>query len=152
MKNINFITMKKSLYILSIFILFSCGKKNSPPPINGDTTKIAVQDSPKKQIDTLDPEYIAVDLVMQLPEIIELGNTIEKESKGTHHLSAMITETPGENEKGYYVVKISEDTEDRLVGIHLFYVYVPSYEIMYYDPVKDKEVSLEVWRKGLKAK
>ncbi len=62
---------------------------------------------------------------MKLPEVIELGNTIEKESKGKHHLSAMIMETPDENGEGYYVVKVSEDTEDRLVGIYTFHVYVP---------------------------
>lgn len=83
---------------------------------------------------------------MGLPEIIEIGNEIEKNSEGKNHLTCLITETPEDNANGRYGIKVGEDTGDRVVGIYNFNVYVPVMRIMFDDPLSGDELTLFQWR------
>ena len=133
---------------LSLALIVACGKKNPDTQVKNDSIKSTSADTAQKEVpsDTSDEEK-AINLVMDLPEVKDQANIIETESKGKHHLAAMILETPEENGQGYYFVKVSEDNEQSLVGIYSFYVYLPSEEIKFYDPIEDNVISLEEWRK-----
>ncbi len=124
------------IYIFLAIILTACG--NNKTEVKTETTTDSNQNlldtnSTKPLIVKIDWEMEAIDTVMSLKEIIDLGKEIEKNSKGKNHLTGMITETPDDNEKGYYGVKIGEDTGDRVVGMYNFNVYIPEMKIMYDD-------------------
>lgn len=140
---------KWGIYIILSISLIACGNKKT------ELTTETTTDSNQTPVDThttqpiitkIDWETEAMDTIMSLPEMITYGNEIEKNSQGKNHLTGMITETPDDNGKGYYGVKIGEDNGDQVVGMYHFNVYVPALKIMYNDPISGDELSLTQWR------
>ncbi len=148
--------MKKILLFISIcLIVVSCGNKRAHDKSTpNDSTSLKSNDTSK--VDTFqtkkDLENQVMDAVFSLPEVIENGNYLEKETKGKRHQLGMFAETPDDNGKDLYIVKIGEDNGDAFVPHFTFYVYVPSLKIKYYDPIQDEIISLEEWRKQPKEK
>lgn len=147
--------MKRSFMLIFYVVFFACGKKTTPQVTseNKDSNIATLPTSADERIadnGISEQENKVINAVMDLPEIIKQADYIEKHSKGKNHLAAMIIETPEENSKGYYVVQISEDTEDRFVGMYSFNVYYPSMKIMWIDPFENEEMPLDKWRKQLK--
>ena len=59
--------------------------------------------------------------------------------------STLIYESPQENDKNYYWVKVGPGGGDK--AIFNFFIYVNTFEVKYYDAKNNKLYSLEEWRK-----
>lgn len=87
------------------------------------------------------------DLVAALPEVEERGDYIEKHTNGVRHLRIWIYQTPKETKRKYYWVKVGEDNGINFVSHFNFYVDSETYEIRFFDTVKNTVISLDDWRK-----
>lgn len=85
-----------------------------------------------------------IDQVWKLPEVKEMADKVEKESKGKRHLVGRISSEPSDDQE-YYGVSIAEDNGQALATYFEFRIY-PDNQIYYYDVVEDRELSLKEWR------
>ncbi|WP_430406379.1 hypothetical protein [Fluviicola sp.] len=85
-----------------------------------------------------------IDLVWQLPEVKNLSDKIERESKGKRHLVGRISSTPSDDQE-YYGVSVAEDNGEALATYFEFRIY-PDNTMYYYDVVEDQELTLKEWR------
>lgn len=85
-----------------------------------------------------------IDQVWKLPEVKDLSDKIEKESKGKRHLVGRISSEPSDDQE-YYGVSVAEDNGQALATYFEFRIY-PDNQIYYYDVVEDRELSLKEWR------
>jgi hypothetical protein len=142
--------MKKFfLFILVVCIVAGCGNRKAVTNSNitSDTTNQTPVGQTKTTSVDVDWETRITDTILSLPEVQERANYIEKETKGKRHLGVMISETPQENGKDYYVVKAGEDNGTNWVTHFNFIVYVPTMKITYMDPLSGEEITLDEWRK-----
>jgi hypothetical protein len=142
--------MKNILGMFFIISFASCGNKKSEIKNELATDSIeSTADTSSSQIPwvKVNTDSRAIDTIMSLPEIIDLGKDIEKKSNGKNHLTAMSMYTPIELETGCYHVTVYEDIGVRLAGIYNFNVYVPEMKIMFDDPISGNELTLDEWRK-----
>jgi len=90
------------------------------------------------------------EIIARLPEVIKADNYCKKLSNGKRHLVTLVGSYPtgGQNS---YMIKVAEDNGSSLHSWFLF-VYEPDTKrIEFYDPVKDKYISLKKWQKNYKA-
>ncbi len=93
-------------------------------------------------------EEKVVDLVLDLPEIQKMDESIRKKSDGKRGLKAFVSNRPSDDEE-YYTVSVAEDNGQSLATYYTFHVY-PDYSIQYYDVVSDSEKTLKEWRRELR--
>jgi hypothetical protein len=89
-------------------------------------------------------------LILNLPEVKEEAEYIEKETKGERHLRAEITQSPSDTSGPFIWVRVGEINEIAFATYFWFRVHPKSYEIRYYDVANDTTISLEAWREELK--
>jgi len=147
----------RGLSILTFLIssLFACNQ-NSKQPENIkaiDTAKpsntLSSISTPKidSSINSKNIEDKIIDTIFNLPEIKELANYIENQTKGKRHLKVWVSDTPNLSDHKYYWIKVGEDNGTNLVTHLNFYVYPDSMRIMYYDTQSDNILTLGKWRK-----
>lgn len=88
-----------------------------------------------------------VQLVLDLPEIQKMDESIRKKSNGKRGLKAYVSNRPSDDEE-YYTVSVAEDNGQALATYYTFHIY-PDYSIQYYDVINDSEMTLKEWRKTL---
>ncbi|MNU69882.1 hypothetical protein D3C71_592800 [compost metagenome] len=115
--------------------------KEEPKP--EEKTKV---EKPQKEVHVkvTNQENKLIDQVWKLPEVKELSDKIEKESKGKRHLVGRISSEPSDDQE-YYGVSVAEDNGQALATYFEFRIY-PDNTIYYYDVVEDRELSLKEWR------
>jgi len=141
------------VFCITSIIVFSCGKKTTVGSPTQDSTFVKMDSTQAKtnnNISENDIEAKVIDAVMLLPEMVKQANEIEEKSGGKSRLAAIILETPDENGKGYYVVKVAEDDDLSLVGLYNFNIYYPSMKMMWINPMDAEELTLDEWRKTIK--
>jgi hypothetical protein len=145
--------MKTISHIILLVFLFSCGSKTNPvvkentDSINTDTSQQLVKVTVDKN-EMLEDRLI--DTIYSLPEVKERGNYIEKQTKGKNHLTITISERPDDNKEDFYMMEVGEDNGSSVVTHFNFFVYYPSLQIKYLDPVSGEEITLQEWRKQSK--
>lgn len=95
--------------------------------------------NPKFEIAESDNEnrYKISKIISELPEV--------KDCKKCG--STWIYESPQENDKDYYWIKVGDGILENQVTQYNFFVYVKSFEIKYYDEKNNKVISLKEWRR-----
>lgn len=140
--------MKTYFLLFTLIIISACQSK-----IKSDNKTEKVE-SAKDSTNTTQPELNLEDkcisLVEILPEVIELGEQIDKNSKEKNYLTLWIAADPSETKIKYYWVKAGEDNGYNIVTHLNFYVNPKSEEILFYDIINDTLVSLEFWRNTVK--
>ena len=89
-------------------------------------------------------------LINALPEVIA-ENKFRKKAGYKSLLRAYIQNTPSK-EHDYYSVTVSEEKNERLFTYDWYEVNPNTYVIRYWDFINDKTMSLQEWRKQLRAK
>lgn len=84
-------------------------------------------------------------MILNLEEVQELSNDVEKKTNGRHTIKTMIASEPGDDQE-YYAVTAAEDNGQSLVTVYEFHIY-PDMSIRYYDIVEDRELTLKEWRR-----
>jgi hypothetical protein len=139
------------LVVITIQTLVSCQQSASTTQETADSTHLIDQHLISKKDTIIKAEKgddMIYDLIFNLPEIKEREAYIEQQTHGERHLRLMIAERPQNNEHNYYLVKAGENNEISFVTHFNFYIYPGnSYEIKFYDPVKDTIISIDAWRK-----
>jgi hypothetical protein len=139
------------LVVITIQTLVSCQQSASTTQETADSTHLIDQHLISKKDTIIKAEKgddMIYDLIFNLPEIKERETYIEQQTHGERHLRLMIAERPQNNEHNYYLVKAGENNEISFVTHFNFYIYPGnSYEIKFYDPVKDTIISIDEWRK-----
>src|SRR5688572_17565643 len=104
--------------ILTIVFFIGCGSIRTEHYIeynrnNKDIIATKNIDTTKKLADNnmSEIESEVINTIMALPEIAKQDEYIEEQTGGKSRLAVMITETPEENNKGYYTVNVSEDND-----------------------------------------
>ncbi len=78
-------------------------------------------------------------------KIFDTINKIKEVSDCSTCGSTLIYESPQENDKNYYWIKVGPGGRDK--EVFNFYIYVNTFEIKYYDVKNKKLYTLEEWRK-----
>jgi hypothetical protein len=91
----------------------------------------------------------ALDLVWKLPEVQRKAREIERLSKGSIRVAAIVDGSPTPNEP-YYSVRVFEDQPDHNTTIYWFRVLSPSGKIQVLDILENKYITLEAWKEQLK--
>ncbi|WP_225896427.1 hypothetical protein [Amazonocrinis nigriterrae] len=107
--------------------------------LNNYTTANVVQDS--KEID----EKTALNLVWKLRQVQRKAKEIERLSKGSIRVGAMVNGSPTPDEP-YYTVQVFEKHPNENVTIYWFRVLNPSGSIQALDLLKNEYVSLDKWK------
>ncbi|BAY08654.1 hypothetical protein NIES2098_18140 [Calothrix sp. NIES-2098] len=107
-------------------------------PDNNTDTKVS---QPTSSID----EKTALNLVWQLPQVKRKAREIQRLSKGTIRVAAMVDGLPTP-ETPYYTIRVIENHVDHIDTIYLFRVLNPSKAIQVYDILKDEYIPLPEWK------
>lgn len=91
-------------------------------------------------------EMRVLDTISHLYEVKTKRASILKVSKGSHILKPMICKRPL-GDFNYYWVKVVEETGGRPVTHYNFYVADKTFEVMYFDSITKKKMTLQEWRK-----
>jgi hypothetical protein len=83
--------------------------------------------------------------IADLPEIKAKMQEVENKSRGKVKLQIMLHRKPDESIP-YYWVKVNEPVGDEMVELYNFFLKQSSYEIKYYDTIKDTLMDLAAWR------
>ncbi|MBH8573689.1 hypothetical protein I8752_11795 [Nostocaceae cyanobacterium CENA369] len=94
-------------------------------------------------------EKKALDLVWKLPEVQRKAREIQRLSKGSIRVAAIVDGSPTPNEP-YYSVRVFEDQPDHNTTIYWFRVLNPSGKIQVLDILENKYITLEAWKEQLK--
>ncbi|BAY18690.1 hypothetical protein NIES2109_52970 [Nostoc sp. HK-01] len=94
-------------------------------------------------------EDTALNLVWKLPQVQRKAKEIERLSKGTIKLGAIVDGSPTPNEP-YYKIRIFENQSDYDSTIYWFRVFNDSGLIEVLDVIENKYISLDEWREQLK--
>lgn len=144
--------------ILFTTLLLSCGGNTEEKqevetlvesePLKDEPKEDLKKESKKPTKDThikiTNTEDKLISQVWQLPEVKNLSDKIERESKGKRHLVGRISSTPSDDQE-YYGVSVSEDNGEALATYFEFRIY-PDNSLYYYDVVEDQELTLKEWR------
>ncbi|WP_225225624.1 hypothetical protein [Komarekiella delphini-convector] len=90
-------------------------------------------------------EKTALNLVWKLPQVQRKARDIERLSKGTIRVAAMVDSHPNLNEP-YYKVQVFEKHPDENVTIYWFHVLKSNGAIEVLDVVTNQYISLEKWK------
>jgi hypothetical protein len=114
---------------------------------------ISYTQDPAPRLDSLEMNRV-FDTISNLPEVIALSNSVEKESAGKARVFVYIPEFPSK-ENNYYWVKaatertdLKPDESDMTFSIYQFKVYPKTLEIQFWDVGQDTCIRLSDWRKG----
>lgn len=94
-------------------------------------------------------EKTALNLVWKLPEVQRKAKEIERLSKGSIRVAAIVDASPTLDEP-YYTVRVFEDEPDHNTTIYWFRVLSPSGKIQVLDILENKYITLEEWKEQLK--
>jgi len=89
-----------------------------------------------------------LDTIWTIDEVNERNEYVKKQTHNKRELMVYINGTPEELNEKYYWVKVAEDNGIAYFTHFDFFVY-PNWDIKFYNRVKDKELSLDDWRKEL---
>ncbi|OUL36951.1 hypothetical protein BV372_04750 [Nostoc sp. T09] len=90
-------------------------------------------------------EKAAFNLVWKLPQVKRKAKEIERLSKGTIRVAAIVDSSPTP-ETPYYTIRVVENHVDHVDTIYLFRVLNPTGVIQVYDILKDEYISLQEWK------
>ncbi|MGF1963465.1 MAG: hypothetical protein RMX99_028705 [Aulosira sp. DedVER01a] len=90
-------------------------------------------------------EKAAFNLVWKLPQVKRKAKEIERLSRGTIRVAAMVDSSPTP-ETPYYTIRVVENHVDHIDTIYLFRVLNPSGVIQVYDILKDEYIALQEWK------
>ncbi len=136
--------MLKKIILCSAFIfsitLPGCGNRKTTRELSEKKDSIQIP------TDSFEMEHMAVNMVFDLPEVKMKSEEIDK--KNNLDLSALVTDYPHQNKKGYFNVEISASSSDIYpLPFFNFHVYFPSLDILFLDTITKKEIPLDEWRK-----
>jgi hypothetical protein len=94
-------------------------------------------------------EKTALNLVWKLPQVQRKAREIQRLSKGTIKVGAVVDGSPTPNEP-YYTIRIFEEQPDHDSTIYWFRVSSVNRMIEVLDVIENKYISLEAWREQLK--
>jgi len=94
-------------------------------------------------------EKTALNLVWKLPQVQRKAREIQRLSKGTIKVGAVVDGSPTPDDP-YYTVRIFEDQPDHDSTIYWFRVSSGDRTIEVLDVIENKYISLEAWREQLK--
>ncbi len=94
-------------------------------------------------------EKTALNLVWKLPLVRRKAREIERLSKGTIKVGAVVDGSPSPHEP-YYTVRIFENQPNHDSTIYWFRVFSTSGIIEVLDVIENKYISLDEWREQLK--
>ncbi|MCC5638910.1 hypothetical protein LC593_24385 [Nostoc sp. CHAB 5844] len=94
-------------------------------------------------------EKTALNLVWKLPQVQRKAREIERLSKGSIKVGAVVDGSPTPNEP-YYTIRIFENQPDHDSTIYWFRVFSTSGVIEVLDVIENKYISLDEWREQLK--
>jgi hypothetical protein len=94
-------------------------------------------------------EKTALNLVWKLPQVQRKAREIQRLSKGTIKVGAIVDGSPTLNEP-YYTIRIFEEQPDHDSTIYWFRVSSTNRVIEALDVIENKYISLEEWRQQLK--
>ena len=156
----------QSVYFLSticIFLFISAGCKSA---INKETEPHQTKEvSPKgfqgdtiNNRDTTHPIYLysiitdkkkkfLLDTIANLEEVKGLTIAMERNTNDKNHLIILTSNHAELVKEGYYPLKVSEDNAVMLFTHYNFHVHPLLLRIMYYDFAKERDLTLEDWRK-----
>ncbi|HTI92853.1 MAG TPA: hypothetical protein VL727_19785 [Puia sp.] len=123
--------------MISKILLFACLLPLLVPQARGQTAGT-------KHILT---EAMAVEKVMQLPEVERANAYIRQHSIDKRKLFAMIYGVPT-RQQPYYWVAVGEDNGMSFVTHFGFHVYIRTGKIWYIDTLNGTEIDLRTWRKS----
>ena len=89
-------------------------------------------------------EQKVISKVEALPEVRQAESYIDSFSNHKHGIAFRIANDPGKDH--YYLVQAGYNGDIRFETYFLFSVYVPGFEIKYFDVARDTAISLDVWR------
>lgn len=118
-------------------------KLQSTPELN--TANIVKVAEVSRELD----EKTALNLVWKLPQVQSKAREIERLSKGTIKVGAVVDSSPTPDEP-YYTIRIFEDQPDHDSTIYWFRVSSANRLIEVLDVIENKYISLEEWREQLK--
>ncbi|MBH8555453.1 hypothetical protein I8751_24530 [Nostocaceae cyanobacterium CENA357] len=98
-----------------------------------------------KQID----EKTALNLVWKLPQVQRKAKEIERLSKGSIKVAAIVYGSPTADDP-YYKIRIFEDEPDHNSTVYWFRVLSTNGTIDVLDVIENKYITLEAWREQLK--
>ncbi|MBW4612566.1 MAG: hypothetical protein KME21_04675 [Desmonostoc vinosum HA7617-LM4] len=90
----------------------------------------------------------ALNLVWKLPQVQRKAREIQRLSRGTIKVAAIVDSSPTPSEP-YYKVRVYEDEPDHNTTIYWFRVLNPSGVIEVLDILENKYISLEEWKEQL---
>lgn len=135
--------MKKAFNIgmnIIFMLLVSCADKQG----GSEDKKNATLEMGKRE--AVDKKRYYNALYEKVPEIKKKAKEVQDLSNGKVHLGVMIDF--GSTDGKYFTAKVYEDHTSHIVTIWDFYINIRTLNIMYYDVVEDKLVSLQEWRKA----
>jgi hypothetical protein len=94
-------------------------------------------------------EKTALNLVWKLPQVQRKAREIQRLSKGTIKVGAIVDASPTPNEP-YYTIRIFEEQPEHDSTIYWFRVSSTHRVIEALDVIENKYISLEEWRQQLK--
>lgn len=94
-------------------------------------------------------EKTALNLVWKLPQVQRKAREIQRLSKGTIKVGAVVDGSPTPNEP-YYTVRVFENQPDHDSTIYWFRVFNTSGLVEVLDVIENKYISLDEWRQQLK--
>lgn len=148
------------LFFVASILTTSCNQTaNNADKLNSEDTLIPKKEKSVTQKNENKPEAIAsdnkkeekiYDLIFALPEVKKEASFLEKETKGKRHLILLMYQTPEQTDGNGYWVKIGVDNGHAFSTRFNFFVSPDTFEIKYYDTLKDVIISLDAWRKESK--
>ena len=92
-------------------------------------------------------EIKVVNLIAQLPEVVESDKYMRTHGPDKRHLETYIERNPTKSDVHYYLA-VAENNGVLMVSHYKFAVNSKTYAISYYDVLTDKLTPLNVWRKN----
>ncbi|TDO19333.1 hypothetical protein CLV32_4573 [Pedobacter duraquae] len=100
----------------------------------------------KLKADTVSQESKVIDLILDLEEVRNRTQGVEKESQGKRTLATYV-ESPPTREDPNYWVKVAEDNGYAYVTYYTFTVNPKDYSISFYEPIEGNLITLAEWRR-----
>jgi len=139
-----------SLLILPLLILFSCGETPVSKP--GKTkTHYKPKGITSATVTPAEPAYedFLSDTIFSLPEVKEADRYIDSLSNHESGVAIMVDDAGGRGSES--MVSVGYSNDERFETYHVFFVDHLSKAITVSDPVTGDRLTLDAWRKSLKA-
>jgi len=97
----------------------------------------------------------ATAIIRALPEVKAYMETVEKNGRAAHVMTAMLRKrgdaAHDDAPAPCWAITISEETPERILRWHTFYIRMLDGRIYVDDPVRDMVISIQIWRKRLQS-